>query len=175
MTSAEEHGGIVKTALFAAFANTPYPGDKNIVVDQNVFDPECTEIVNAFTGMKWQDVSVEMVLQFKEALPLFTPAAFSFYLPAYMVACVDAYYDVDVALDSVLFNLTPPVSQSGWQWDFFQARIENFAGLQVDAIRSFLALMIEYELADWACEDKIPPRDRIGRAMDFWAQFPGKS
>lgn len=175
MKSVAENGVIVKVALFAAFADIPYPGDENIVVDQNVFDPECTEIVSAFTGMKWQDVSVEMVLQFKEALPLFTPAAFSFYLPAYMVACVDAYYDVDVALDSVLFNLTPPVSRSGWQWDFFQARVKGFSGPQVDATRSFLTLMNEYELADWASAGKVPPRERIGRAMDFWAQFPGRA
>lgn len=174
MTSAAEHEGIVKAALFAAFADTPYPGDGNIVVDQSVFDPESTEVVSAFAGMRWEDISVEMVRRFKEALPLFTPVAFRFYLPAYMVACVDASYDVDVALDSVLFNLTPRMPQSEWQRDFFQARVEGFFRPQVDAIRSFLALMKQYELADWATEGKIPPRDRIGRAVDFWAQFPGK-
>lgn len=159
----------MKAALLAAFAAVPYPGDERIVVDQEAFDPECAEIVRAFTGMRWQDVSVETVRRFKDALPLFTPEAFGFYLPAYMVACIDAPHEVDVALDSVLFRLTPPLPASGWRWDFFQARVQGFKALQVDAIRSFLALMNQRELADWAHEGKIPPRERIGRAIDFWA------
>lgn len=159
----------MKAVLLAAFADMPYPGDENIVVDQDVFDPECAEIVRAFTGMKWQDVPVEMVRRFKDALPLFTPEAFGFYVPTYMTACIDAPHEVDVALDSVLFNLTPPVPESGWQWDFFQARVEGFKGPQADAIQSFLALMNQRELADWAREGKVPPRERIGRAIDFWA------
>jgi hypothetical protein len=169
MTRNAQLGVTVNAALYTAFVDVPHPGDKNIVVDQDTFDPEGADVVRAFTGMRWQDVSAEMVRRFKDALPLFTPEAFVFYLPAYMAACINAPHDIDVALDSVLFNLTPPMLESGWQRDFFEARVKEFNAPQVDAIRSFLALMHERELADWAHEGKIPPRERIGCAIDFWA------
>src|SRR4051794_33677193 len=90
----------VKTKILKAFAATPYPGDKNLVTDQSGYDPEYREVLRAFKGKGWKDISVEMVRKYKDALPLFTPAAFRYYLPAYMIACVDSYYDVDTVRDS---------------------------------------------------------------------------
>lgn len=162
---------VVKAKILEAFGATPYPGDENLVVDQSGYDPECIEIVTAFTGKDWKDVSVEMLRKHKEALPLFTAAAFRYYLPAYMSGCADAYHDVDVALDSVLFNLAPPEPRSGWEWDFFWVRVQQFSELEREAIRSFLELMDEYERADWASEGMEPPEDRVGPALNFWTEF----
>jgi len=162
---------VTKAKILEAFKTTLYPGDEDLVADQSDYDPECMEIMSAFKGKDWTDVSVEMLRKYKEALPLFTPAAFRYYLPAYMSGCVDAYYDVDVALDSVLFNLTPPKSRSGWEWDFFWVRAQQFSEQERDAIRSFLELMAQYERADWAVEGMEPPGDRVGPALNFWREL----
>jgi hypothetical protein len=161
----------VNTKILEAFGATHYPGDKNLVTDQSGYDPECREVLRAFKGKDWKNVSVEMVRKYKDALPLFTPAAFQYYLPAYMIACLDSYYDVDTALDSVLFNLTPQESRRGWQWDFFRVRAQQFSERERDAIRSFLELMDQYERADWASEGKEPPGNGVKAAIDFWRGF----
>lgn len=171
MRTIKQSRHVVKTKILDAFGATPYPGDEDLVADQSGYDPECTEIASAFKGKDWKDVSVEMLRKHKEALPLFTPAAFRYYLPAYMTGCADSYYDVDVALDSVLFNLTPPKPRSGWEWDFFWARAQQFNERERDAIRSFLELMDQYERADWASEGMEPPGDRVAPALDFWAEL----
>ncbi|MDA1273064.1 MAG: hypothetical protein O2960_03280 [Verrucomicrobia bacterium] len=170
MTSDHPSNNVVKRKILAAFGGAPYPGEDNLVADQSGFDPECTEVASAFGGQKWQDVSIDLVRRFKEALPLFTPEAFAYYLPAYMVACADDYRGVDVAVDSVIFNLTPPEPRSGWQWDFFLARAGRFAVAEADAIVSFLELIQRYEIEDWAHEGKSPPPERLQHPLDFWSQ-----
>jgi hypothetical protein len=167
----EKSAGAVKTKVLEAFDATSYPGDKNLVVDQSGYDPECMEIVSAFKGEDWKNISVEMLRNYADALPLFTPSAFRYYLPAYMLGAVDSYYALDVALDNVLFNLTPPKKRSGWEWDFFWARAQQFNEEEREAIRSFLELMDHYERADWASEGMEPPRDRVGPAFRFWAEL----
>lgn len=165
----------VHTKILEAFASTPYPGDEALVADQSGYDPECNEICSAFKGKNWKDISVEMVNEHKEALPLLTPGAFRYYLPAYMIGCVNSYYDVDVALDSVLFNLTPPQPRSGLEWNSFWTRAQQFNEQESDAIKSFLELMHQYQRADWASEGMEPPADRVGPAIDFWRELTSRT
>src|SRR4051812_8361468 len=125
----------VKRKLFEGFSLTPYPGDEQLVTVRDDPDPERQEVETAFKGKDWKDVSVGMVRDYKDALPLFTPVAFRYYLPAYMTGCVDCPREVDVALDSTLVSLTPPKRRSGWQWDRFWARAQQFDEHERDAIR----------------------------------------
>jgi hypothetical protein len=159
---------IVKAKILTAFELTPYHGDDTLLVDHNNYDPESEQILNDFKGKNWKDISVEVVRRHKEALSRFTPASFRYYLPSYMIACVDSYYDVDVALDSVLFNLTPPQPRTGWEWNFFWDRAKQFNEQEREAIRSFLELIDHYERADWASEGMEQPVDRVKPALDFW-------
>lgn len=169
MRSIAQSEGIVKTKILEAFSTTSYPGDENLVADGSGYDPECREIASAFVGKDWRKISVETLRIYAEALPLFTPVAFQYYLPAYMIGCVDSYYGVDVALDSVLFNLTPPEDRSGWEWDHFWARVKLFSEREREAIRSFLELMEQYEVRDWTSEGIEPPENRVKPALDFWS------
>jgi hypothetical protein len=162
---------LIKTKIFEAFGINPYPGDEYLAVDQSGYDLECREIVSDFKGKNWKDVSVEMLHKHKEALPLFTPTAFRYYLPAYMIGCADSYYGVDVALDSVLFNLTPPKPRRGREWDFFWARAQQFNEVEREAIRLFLELMEQYELNDWLSEGMERPENRVKPALDFWTEL----
>lgn len=169
MKASAQDRAAVKAALMAAFAGMPAPGAHDIVIDASGADPESTALEHAFSNLPWQDVTTATVRRFKDALPLFTPAAFAFYLPAYMVACIDAPATVDTALDSVLFNLTPPAPQTGWEWDFFYARTRGYTAPQIAGIRAFLALMAQIEHDDWASQGLHAPLERIGQAADFWA------
>ncbi len=166
---------VVKRKVIEAFAGTPNPGDEKLCADQSGYDPECQEIAAAFKGKQWKDVTVEMVRKYGDALPLFTPAAFRYLLPAYVLAVINSYYDVDVARDGVLFNLTPPKKQDGWEWDFFWTRAQKFNQREADAISSFLELMKEYEIIDWASEGLQPPKGQVERALDFWNELAARA
>jgi hypothetical protein len=172
MINADAIDGLRKT-IIAAFSASPYPGDEQICADQSANDPECQEIAAAFRGKHWKDVSVEMVREHADALPLLTPAAFRYFLPAYMVASAEAYYDVDVASESVLSNLTPPAVRDGWQWDFFLERARQFDRAQRNAINSFLRVLRQIEVDDWASAGSQPPDDRFARAIEFWDDQTG--
>ena len=161
--------GVVKREILEAFEATPYPGDEHIVINQSGNDSEYRDILSAINSKAWQDVSVEMVRNHAaEALIFLTPTAFRYYLPAYMIGCVEAYYDVDIALDSVLFNLTPPKERSGWEWDFFWVRVQQFNEHEKKAITLFLELMKQYEIDDWASAGLEPPENRVTSALNFW-------
>jgi hypothetical protein len=157
-----------KTKIENAFAATPYPGDDDLVADPTEHDPECMEIASAFRGKKWSAISPEMVREYSEALPLFTPAAFRYYLPSYMLASLQSRYPVDAAKDNVVFNLTPPAQGSGWEADFFQARAVQFSVAERDAIASFLELLRDERIADWASAGKEPPASGMERALEYW-------
>ena len=151
-----------------AFQDSAYPGDDNLVTDGG-HDPECRGIVAAFRGKPWTSVSTRMVRAHKDALPLFTPAAFRHYLPAYLLACIDAREEIDVAWDSVIFNLTPPARPKGRRQDFFRRRSEGFTELQGNAIREFLELVDETERASRArvgAPQSI--EDEFGPAIAYW-------
>lgn len=163
-----ESADTIKAKIREAFEDAPYPGDESLVADQSDYDPESRVIANAFKGKDWRDVSLEMLRNHADALPLFTPAAFRYYLPAYMIGCVDSYYDLNVAPGAVLFNLTPPKQRNEWEWDFFWVRAQQFNEHEKGVIKSFLALMDLYERADWASQGMEPPKDRVGPALEFW-------
>ena len=128
------------------------------------------EIAAAFRGKDWRSIWRETVRDHATALPLFTPAAFRYFLPAYMIACLDGYDDLDVAPDSVLFNLTPPNQRSGDEVNF-SARTQRFTRVEREAVASFLGIMDEYERADWASAGKQPPEDRVEPALKWWREF----
>ncbi len=166
----EELSEVIKKRILEAFRDTPYPGDENLVADQSGYDPESREVAKAFRGKDWRNVSAEMVREYACALPLFTPVAFRYYLPAYMYVCASSYYDLGVALNSVIFNLTPPKEPGDRVWDFFWARVQKFNESERNAIKAFLHLIHQYECADWATSGMEPPENRMGPVLDFWSE-----
>jgi Family of unknown function (DUF6714) len=159
-----------KKNIASAFAATVHPGNDNLVATGAGIDPESREIADAFRDKRWQEVSSGMVRQYAEALPLLTPDAFRYFLPAYMMASIDDYPNVDVARDSVVFNLVPPGPGSeGWQIDFFNSRAQQFNPVEAGAIRCFLELMRDRMADEWATEDLGPPQEKFDRTIRFWA------
>jgi hypothetical protein len=159
----------VKAKILGAFAAAPYPGDANLVVDPTGWDPECREIASAFKAKSWNDVCREMVRKYSQALPLFTPEAFRYYLPAYMIASIEPGSDADAVRDFVLANLTPPRQPTGWPAEFFHARAAQFSAAERDANKSFLELIEEQRLANWESQGLEPPPSRIKTAINYWA------
>jgi hypothetical protein len=157
-------GEAVKATIVQAFRGSSYPGDDNLVIGN---DRECREIAAAFRGREWRSISHDFSREQKEALPLLAPEAFRYFLPAYLISCIDARNQIDVAWDSVIFNLTPPKARTGSRWDRFEQRITGFTRGQGDAILNLLAFMDEEERAEWMRAGSSGP-ERLGPAIEYW-------
>ena len=80
----------LKETIKAAFAGVPYPGDNNITRCPYHCKP-CQEISDYFKQKGWEGHSVEDLRDHHTALSLFTPEAFHYFLPAFMLASLESY------------------------------------------------------------------------------------
>jgi len=129
----------LKTEIESAFAAVPYPGDADAALVGH-FCPECLETAALFRGVKWQDWKdkpLELFSRGREHLLVFTPAAFRYYLPLYMVQILIDYVYADIALDIVISTLIP-LSESDEQ---HQRRYRQMSAREIQAIISFLEFL----------------------------------
>lgn len=91
-----------------AFFTDIYIGDEDIVYNNSIDHLECNELKKQFSGIKWQDVSFELMFQNKDSLPFFSTKGFKYYLPAFMIYIVSDYYGSDTLADNVISKLTLP-------------------------------------------------------------------
>src|SRR5689334_13102009 len=54
-----------------AFTTVTYPGDDKLVSDPNYY--ECPEVIEAFRGKHWRDISLDVLFDHRDKLALFSP------------------------------------------------------------------------------------------------------
>lgn len=163
-----------------AFIQTSSLAEDWIVVALPGDDPECDRILKAFRGRDWKEISTETVRKFADALPLFTPAAFRYYLPAYMLTSLeegggnpfssaepDSGFDNGDVMDFVLFRLTLPESVE--DCSYFLERAQQFSRSERSAIARYLETVAERKETEWPGEELALQREEIARAIRFWA------
>ena len=126
----------LKEAIRAAFADVEYPGDNNIVRCPYHCRP-CEEIVEYFRGKTTEGHSVEDLRDHHTALTLFTPEAFQYFLPAFMIASLESYNDTDILPDSIRFHFEFNLDHR----DHFLVRMTRFSPEQRRVITEFLRHM----------------------------------
>lgn len=73
------------------FINVQYPGDHNITIHPLGLD-ECIE--DYFRGKAWQECTIGgLRLHVMDALGLFTPQGYHYYLPAFLIATLGSEHD----------------------------------------------------------------------------------
>jgi hypothetical protein len=126
----------LKESIEEAFADVPYPGDANIThCPYNC--SECRRIAAYFKGKESKGYKAEELLDYHVALSLFTPEAFHFFLPAFMLASLDKYEKGDVIPDSIRFHFEYSQEMQG----HFAVRMSKFTTAQRHAIIDYLVLM----------------------------------
>ena len=87
----------------------PYPGTEYITNDLEGNDLERKQIREVFSRYEnWQDVPRELLLQERDASPLFEPQGFRFYLPAYMLFVQEDYEGANMIPENIVYSLTLP-------------------------------------------------------------------
>ena len=152
-----------------AFGDMPYPGTECIVNDLEGYDLERKQIREEFSRYEnWQDVPRELLLYERDALSLFEPQGFRFYLPAYMLFAVEDYEGADIIPESIVHSLTLP--DAGTElYEFVRERLVLFGEEQRKAILLFLEYLEHSHAEDFTelCEggwSSITPR----RAIERW-------
>jgi hypothetical protein len=163
----------VQALIRAAFADTPYPGDDSLVRSTG---DEPDEVVELFRGRTdWRALDAEFVdragAASPSALSFFSPGAFRFYLPAYLVADLDGrlvytdplfylYFGLDEATRHRAVHV-PGVGTSTW-WQVQQEHFAGFTAREAAAVVAYLQWRAESEEADFA-------RRSIREALDsYW-------
>jgi hypothetical protein len=107
-------GRALAAEVTAAFTDTQYPvGD---AISQNPENDEGT--ADYFRDKSWHDIPRPDLIGQDFALVAFTPAAFAYFLPAFLIAGLES--PDHGPLDSLIFALTPPKNNpkrpSYWRW-----------------------------------------------------------
>lgn len=119
----------------------PYPGTERIVNDWEGDDLERKQVRKEFSCYKkWENVPRELLRQERDALPLFTPTGFRFYLPAYMLFTTEDYEGADIIPESIVHSLMLP--DAGTElYEFVRERLVLFSEEQRMAIFRFLGYL----------------------------------
>ena len=122
-----------------AFRHVPYPGDGRIVAAPH--SPEPAEIAEVFRGRDWRDLSVAFLFHYHASLSCFTPEAFRYYLPAYLLAIIRNFDEADILSVKVMYDLTPP-SEAHYNPDFSE-RTSVLAEREREVVASFVAFFLD--------------------------------
>ena len=121
----------VRDEIVRAFAGAPHPGP-------NLLHAECRdgEPVAPFEAYgRWQDVPSEELCLNYDAMSFFSPAAFRFFLPAFMCVALDVYRESDAFVsDATVYELVPDS-------DFARSRFVGFSTPECRAVAHFLEVM----------------------------------
>ena len=107
INSVESEALLVVKNIELSFGDLPYPGDDDII-PLGSSGPEHLMVRDAFKGRNWVDVSKDedLISFYYDGLLFFTPTAFRFYLPSYMVASIRL--EDEMVRRTLLQVLSPP-------------------------------------------------------------------
>ena len=91
-----------------AFTDVPHPGDDLMLHPQCMDDNDVEEF---YGGIHWHDVPGEIIERNNASLCFFSPEAYRFYLPAYLIWVLNNFATSNsFTLDSTIYSLAPEVA-----------------------------------------------------------------
>ena len=130
-----------------AWDGVPYPGDSNIFTPQSYDDEDITDY---FRGTTWEGHAVASLRRHSSAIStFFTPLAFHYWLPAFLIAAIEDPDELDTGLDSLISSLFPGRDGSP-SHDEQQQRIALLTNQQKLAVIATLEFIIQ----KWGSENE---------------------
>jgi hypothetical protein len=121
----------VTRLIEAAWHEVPYPGDDKIFTPAS-YDDE--NIISYFGGTSWRGHEAANLRAHSSAFTFFTPEAFHYWLPAFMIASIQNPEEADVVVDQIPNSLSD---------SFASARWPQFSASQRQAVAAYLRFQIE--------------------------------
>lgn len=114
-----------------AWRDVAYPGDSKIFTPDS-YDDE--GIVNYFCGTTWRGHDTLSLRAHSSAFTFFTPEAFHYWLPAFLIAAIQDPAEADVIVDYIPWSVSDSYASQRWPL---------FSQAQRQAVAAYLRLQIE--------------------------------
>ena len=134
----------LREQIEAAFAGTPAPTGAIVAT---LSDDE--DVSDYFRGRSWRGHAVKDLRYHSVALSYFTPQAFRYFLPAFMLASIEDPEGADIIPQGIVYHLATPDDPHQWE------RISQFTVAELEAIAAFL----------WSLSEVCDGGD-VGRALE---------
>ncbi len=131
----------LKREIFKVFGEVEQPAEDNMISHEC---EECDAVKNDFAGVNWKDAGGELLERNHDKIPLFSPAAFNYFLPAFLMYVVDNFDSHSTVGEFTIYALAP-----GKRWNqddmetYWSERFGLFSDEQMNVIYSFLKLAKE--------------------------------
>lgn len=99
---------IIIKEIDQAFQSEKYPGDDYLVYDNSGKHLECEYIKKVFQGKTWKSLPDNFLFEEISSLSFFSPQAYKYYLPAFLIYSVNDFYGSDEVPFQVISSLTLP-------------------------------------------------------------------
>jgi hypothetical protein len=97
---------------------------------------ECHEVRDDFHDVRWWAASTELIDENFDDLSLFTPEAYHYYLPAFLLRALDAFDPDSLVLQFCIYNLSPKETPIDDPW--YRERLNQFYTEEASVISRFL-------------------------------------
>lgn len=94
----------LRTQIIDAFSSVPRPCAGAVTGHQC---EECFELRDTFSPLNWETVPPEVIHDNSAQLSLFTHEAYRYFLPAYLLSCLDNFAPDNLVCEFVIYSLTP--------------------------------------------------------------------
>ena len=98
---------LIKT-IKMAFIEEKYPGDHDIVYDNSGQYLDVEETRQNFSGKLWHELDNDFLFYNRDGLFFFSKNGFKYYLPAFMIAAIKDFNEIDEVPDIVIGQLLLP-------------------------------------------------------------------
>jgi hypothetical protein len=131
----------LKNEIIKAFSETEQPAKDNIALHEC---EECRGVREDFANVKWQEAINELLENNYDKIPLFSPQAFNYFLPAYLLYTLNNFDDeFSEVCEFTLYALTPDKSwrnQNGDISSYWTEKFKLFTFAQMNSVYQFLEL-----------------------------------
>ena len=143
--------------IIKAFETVPAP---NKITEHDC--DECRSVDKTFTGKNFETIEPEIIDGNYDIIPLFSPEAFRYFLPAYLFYSLDNFSADDrTTTEFTIYALSPTKQDLRESLEYWQARFEDFTFEQLDCIYDFLDLIADDETHEDFAGDANGGRKRL--------------
>ncbi len=121
-----------------AFAEVEHPGDDHLLHDECLDD---SDIEDFYGGVGWRDVPSKMIDKNSASLCFFSPEAFQYYLPAYMIWVLQNYTTDSITISTTISSLN---AEPGDLRRFVLSKLSLLTKPQRMAIIAFLEFLRDH-------------------------------
>lgn len=145
------------------YLNDKYPGILQ--------DPLGEDTRNHLSGKHWKDLTPDIVEYIGSDLGGLSPEEMRFYLPGFMIVCINSFHEVGLAMNSLLSLLTlPGEDENPNRFKRFYEIAEGLTCKQKSAVRLFLEFLKDKFVDKYPDEfyDNRIPQVALDR---YWEKF----